>query len=254
MQVSDFGLTEEQMAECEAVLSYRFQNRELLAICLTHASGAKHRLESNERLEFLGDSILGLIVCELLYRRFPEFTEGDLTRIKSILVSRNTCAKISLQLGCERFLMVGKGLMTSERIPESVIAAVFEALIAGLYLDGGLEAARNFVERVMDPELDLATQIEHGRNFKSLLQQMSQKNFGETPAYKLLDERGPDHSKWFKVAAAIGGQWYSPAWGANKKEAEQRAAHNALFELEGKEIPHAAEDHAPPASPRDSER
>jgi ribonuclease-3 len=229
--------TTDVLAECEAVLGYNFQDRTLLFHCLTHASGAKTRLASNERLEFLGDSVLGLIVCEMLFKRFPEATEGELTRIKSILVSRTTCAKISLQLGCDRLIFVGKGLKVSERVPESVVAAVFESLIAGVYLDGGLEPARQLIERVMDPEIDLTTQQDHGRNFKSLLQQYSQKNLGATPIYKLLDQRGPDHSKWFKVAATIGQHAYAPAWGANKKEAEQRAAHNALFELEGKIIP-----------------
>lgn len=233
--------TTDVLAECEAVLGYNFQDRTLLFHCLTHASGAKTRLASNERLEFLGDSVLGLIVCEMLFKRFPEATEGELTRIKSILVSRTTCAKISLQLCCDRLIFVGKGLKVSERVPESVIAAVFESLIAGVYLDGGLEPARQLIERVMDPEIDLTTQQDHGRNFKSLLQQHAQKSLGATPVYKLLDQRGPDHSKWFKVAASIGQHMYTPAWGANKKEAEQRAAHNALFELEGKVIPNHAD-------------
>lgn len=234
-------LSPNALTECQTVLGYTFRNQLLLVNCLTHASGARHRLESNERLEFLGDSILGMIVCEMLYRKFPEYTEGELTRIKSILVSRSTCAKLSLQMGCERFLFVGKGLRTSERVPESVVAAALESLIAGIYLDGGLEPARIFVERLMEPEIDLATELEHGRNFKSLLQQYAQKCLGETPIYKLLDERGPDHSKWFKVTASIGSMLYIPAWGANKKEAEQRAAHNALYELQGKEIPHIHE-------------
>lgn len=235
--------TDDVLAECEAVLGYNFQKRTLLFHCLTHASGAKTRLDSNERLEFLGDSVLGLIVCEMLFKRFPEATEGELTRIKSILVSRTTCAKISLQMGCDRLIFVGKGLKVSERVPESVIAAVFESLIAGVYLDGGLEPARQLIERVMDPEIDLTTQQDHGRNFKSLLQQHAQKILGATPVYKLLDQRGPDHSKWFKVAATIAHHVYAPAWGANKKEAEQRAAHNALFELEGKVIPNHADTH-----------
>jgi ribonuclease-3 len=232
------GITEEVREECELALGYRFQNRDLLQICLTHASGAKHRLASNERLEFLGDAVLGLVVCEMLYHRFPESTEGELTRIKSILVSRTTCAKISETLGCETFLLLGKGLSTHEKIPASVIAAVFESLIAGVYLDGGLEAARTLIERLMEPELELTVQLEHGRNFKSLLQQHAQKISGTTPIYRLLDEKGPDHSKCFKVAAIIGLEAYPAAWGPNKKEAEQRAAHNALHVLQSKDVPY----------------
>jgi ribonuclease-3 len=233
--------TEEMLQLCEAALEYQFVNRELLRNCLTHASGANHRLASNERLEFLGDAILGCVICEILYRQFPEDTEGELTRIKSIVVSRSTCAKISEAIGLPKSLLLGKGLSVNDRVPMSVAAAVFESLIAGVYLDGGLGAAQRVIERVMGPEIELAGGVEHGRNFKSLLQQFAQKNFGETPVYRLLDEKGPDHSKCFKVTALIGPQAYHPAWGANKKGAEQRAAQNALYELEGKPIPHSTE-------------
>ena len=233
--------TEEMLQLCEAALEYQFVNRELLRNCLTHASGANHRLASNERLEFLGDAILGCVICEILYRQFPEDTEGELTRIKSIVVSRTTCAKISEAIGLPKSLLLGKGLSINDKVPMSVAAAVFESLIAGVYLDGGLGAAQRVIERVMGPEIELAGGVEHGRNFKSLLQQFAQKNFGETPVYRLLDEKGPDHSKCFKVTALIGPQTYHPAWGANKKAAEQRAAQNALYELEGKPIPHSTE-------------
>jgi ribonuclease-3 len=234
----ELELTDEMLQLCEAALDYRFENRDLLRNCLTHASGANHRLASNERLEFLGDAILGAVVCEMLYLRFPEEPEGELTRIKSIVVSRNTCAKISETLSLPKYLLLGKGLSVNEMVPMSVAAAVFESLVAGVYLDGGLEAARRLIERELGPEIELAGGVDHGRNHKSLLQQYAQKMFGETPIYRLLDEKGPDHSKCFKVAALIGQQTYHPAWGANKKAAEQRAAQNALYELEGKPIPH----------------
>lgn len=233
--------SEEMLQQCEAALEYKFTNRDLLRNCLTHASGAEHRLASNERLEFLGDAIMGAVVCEMLYHRFPEEPEGELTRIKSIVVSRSTCAKISESLALPRFLVLGKGLSINETVPMSVAAAAFESLTAGVYLDGGLEAARRLIERLMGPEIELAGGVEHGRNYKSLLQQYAQKLFGATPVYRLLDEKGPDHSKCFKVAALIGQQAYQPAWGANKKAAEQRAAQNALYELEGKPVPHVAE-------------
>jgi len=227
--------------QCELALGYRFQGRELLQTCLTHASSANHRLASNERLEFLGDSILGLIVCEVLFQRFPEETEGELTRIKSIVVSRSTCAKISESLALPKYMLLGKGLSLNETVPASVAAAVFESLVAGVYLDGGLDAAREMVLRLMQPEIDLAAGFDHGRNYKSLLQQHTQKHRGETPVYRLLDEKGPDHSKCFKVAAQVGAALYPAAWGMNKKEAEQRAAQNALFAFEGRQPPHPAE-------------
>jgi ribonuclease-3 len=233
--------TDEMLQQCEAALGYQFANRDLLRNCLTHASGANHRLASNERLEFLGDAIMGAVICEMLYKLFPEETEGELTRIKSIVVSRSTCAKVSEAMGLPKSLLLGKGLSINETVPMSVAAAAFESLVAGLYLDGGLAAAQRVIERVMGPEIELAGGVEHGRNYKSLLQQYAQKMFGETPIYRLLDEKGPDHSKCFKVAALIGQQSYHPAWGANKKAAEQRAAQNALYELEGKPVPHTAD-------------
>ena len=238
---SDDTSFDDMLDECEAILEYRFNDRELLKRCLTHASIAKTRLASNERLEFLGDAILGAIVCENLYHRFPDFPEGELTRIKSVVVSRHICAAVSEKLGLDRFLFLGKGLSTHEQVPLSIMAAVFESLIAGVYLDGGMQAARQFVERLMTPEIDRVTQAGHMRNYKSLLQQLAQKTFGQTPVYRLLDEKGPDHSKCFFVSAVIGTRTYPAAWGASKKEAEQGAAENALSEIQGTEIPNVAE-------------
>ncbi len=221
---------------CQARVGYAFHDKSLLKSALTHASGADHRLASNERLEFLGDSILGAIVCESLFHRYPAYLEGELTRIKSIVVSRQTCARISEGLQMQDFLILGKGMTTSPTVPSSVLADVFESLVAAIYLDGGNEAARAFVERHLDPEIEAAVGGELGGNYKSLLQQFAQRQHGVTPVYQLLDEKGPDHSKCFKIAAQVGASRYQPAWGRNKKEAEQRAARNALSELEG-EIP-----------------
>ena len=191
----EVDLTDEMLQQCEAALEYCFLNRDLLRNCLTHASGADHRLNSNERLEFLGDAILGAVVCEMLYHRFPEETEGELTRIKSIVVSRSTCAKLSERLALPKFLLLGKGLSINEMVPMSVAAAVFESLTAGVYLDGGLEAARRLIERVMGPEIELAGGVDHGRNHKSLLQQYAQKMFGETPVYHQFCSRRLTSSK-----------------------------------------------------------
>lgn len=229
---------EEKLDRCEAALQYRFGDRDLLERCLTHASVARTRLASNERLEFLGDAILGAVVCEMLFERFPEATEGELTRLKSILVSRNTCARVVAKLGLDESLLLGKGLTIHESVPESIQAAVFESLVAGVYLDGGLEAARQFVEEALEDEVAEVTALSQSQNYKSLLQQLAQKTFGETPEYRLLDEKGPDHAKCFKVAAIVGSRSFSSAWGASKKEAEQRAAHNALCEIEGEEAPY----------------
>jgi ribonuclease-3 len=226
---------------CEEVLGYRFKDATFLREALTHASGADHRLVSNERLEFLGDAILGAIVCELLFRKFPEYLEGDLTRIKSVVVSRQTCAKISRKLGFDEFLVLGKGMGSQDETPSSVLADVFESLIGAIYLDGGMEAAKRFILQHIEAEIDLAVGGQGGINYKSNLQQVAQRQFGETPTYLLLDEKGPDHSKCFKISAQIGRQRYAPAWGRNKKDAEQRAAMNALSQLAGEPIPFASD-------------
>jgi ribonuclease-3 len=222
------------VVECQRRIGYTFRDPAVLVSALTHASGAQHRLASNERLEFLGDAILGFLVCETLFRTFPESLEGDLTRIKSVVVSRETCSRISEQLGLEMFLIVGKGLSTPTRaVPTSVLSDLFESLVAAIYLDGGLDAVRPLVDRMLAPEIEKVASGELGSNHKSLLQQWAQRDYGITPTYEVLEETGPDHSKSFRVSAQIGGRRYTPAWGRNKKEAEQRAASNALGELRG---------------------
>jgi ribonuclease-3 len=226
------------LAGCEEALQYTFQDRTLLERCLTHASVARTRLESNERLEFLGDAILGASICDILYRQFPEETEGEMTRIKSAVVSRNTCAKLSQELGLDRFLMLGKGLGGYQSVPSSVMAAVFESIVAGIYLDGGYAAAFSFIRRTVQSEIERIVASVHGDNFKSLLQQYVQKTQAEPPVYALLDEKGPDHSKCFEIAVTLGDRQFVSAWGPNKKVAEQRAAENAWCELHGLPVPH----------------
>lgn len=229
------------LENCERRIGYTFSDKSLLRSSLTHASGAEHRLASNERLEFLGDAILGAVVCELLFHQFPEFLEGDLTKLKSIVVSRQTCARISESLGMQDFLILGKGMSSHPTIPSSLLADVFESLIAAIYLDGGDPAAREFISHYVIPEIELAAGGELGGNYKSLLQQLAQREHGTTPTYHLLDEKGPDHSKCFKISAQIGSTRYQPAWGRNKKEAEQRAARNALSELNHETPPYPSD-------------
>lgn len=223
--------SDERFRKCQATLGHSFTNTELLIQSLTHASIARTRLESNERLEFLGDAIMGTVVCEFLFEAFPDYPEGELTRIKSSVVSRHTCARLSRALGIGECLLLGKGLAVHERIPDSILAASFESVVAALYLDGGWDAARRFLIKSLSGEIEKIAQSAHGQNYKSQLQQFAQKEFSETPVYRLLDEKGPDHSKCFQVAAAIGTRLYAPAWGQSKKEAEQQAAQNALKEL-----------------------
>ncbi|MCA9080075.1 MAG: ribonuclease III [Planctomycetaceae bacterium] len=234
-------LTDHMLAELEEKLRYQFSDKPLLRRCMTHASAAPTRLESNERLEFLGDSILGAVVCEVLFARFPESPEGELTRIKSVVVSRDTCAEVFESLDLMPYLILGRGITVNRSIPRSVLATVFEALVGGIVLDGGYEAAKTFLVDVMDASITAAAESSTGVNFKSLLQQHTQKQFGATPTYKVQDEKGPDHSKCFCIAAVLNERIFTPAWGASKKAAEQRAAENALAELDDLNPPHPAE-------------
>src|SRR5438067_1513897 len=156
--------------ECQRATGYSFKQPEMLRAALTHASGANTRLASNERLEFLGDAVLGLVTCEQLFQRFPEYQEGDLTKIKSVVVSRRTCARISRLLNLGEFLFLGKGMIIHAVVPANLLADVFESLVAAIYLDGGLEAASRFILKYLEPEIDQVVEESHGGNFKSLLQ------------------------------------------------------------------------------------
>jgi ribonuclease-3 len=219
------------LSACQDRIGYRFRNGELLRSALTHASSAGTRLESNERMEFLGDSVLGLVICEELYQRLPHAMEGELTKIKSAVVSRRICAQVAESLGLGEWLTIGHGIEGGEQIPKSLLAAVLEAMVAAVYLDGGFEAARQFVLTHMSEPLRAAIDSEHQFNYKSQLQQHAQRHLSATPHYELLDEKGPDHSKCFEVAVVIGGRQFPSAWGPSKKEAEQKAARSALVML-----------------------
>lgn len=227
----------ELLEECQKAIEYRFQRVELLQAALTHTSGANTRLASNERLEFLGDAILCFVTCEQLYQRFPEYEEGDLTKIKSAVVSRRTCANLSKKLNLGAYLHLGRGMNVLADVPASLLADVFESMIAAIYLDGGLEPAKEFILEHIRPEIEALAENSHGGNFKSMLQQVAQRDFGSTPIYELLDEKGPDHSKCFKIAAVINHYRYPGAWGRNKKEAEQKAAMNALAQINDEKLP-----------------
>jgi len=227
----------EILEECQETIGYRFRRLDLLRSALTHTSGADTRLSSNERLEFLGDAVLGLVTVEQLYLRFPEYQEGDLTKIKSAVVSRRTCARISKAMSLGDFLFLGKGMYVDTGMPGNLLADVYESMVGAIYLDGGLEAAREFILRYVGPEIEQVAEAAHAGNYKSLLQQVAQREFNETPLYQLLDEKGPDHSKCFKVAAVIGRYHHPAAWGRTKKEAEQKAAMNALAHVNGDPVP-----------------
>ncbi|MCX7665773.1 MAG: ribonuclease III [Gemmataceae bacterium] len=222
--------------ECEKSIGYSFSSPKLLVEALTHPSGATHNQPQFERLEFLGDAVLGFLVVDWLYRNYPQYQEGEMTQIKSSVVNRSSCAEYSRFLGLNQFLRLGRGL-DPNRLPENILADVFESLIGALYLDGGMTAVSQFLERFLPKAIEKAIQDLGTSNHKSRLQQLVQQNGLPLPKYVILDEQGPDHARSFKIAVIIRGRRYPAAWGPNKKIAEARAAQNALAIIEQKEVP-----------------
>jgi ribonuclease-3 len=225
-------MDEEALKQIEQIIDYKFSDKRLLSKALTHSSAVDDRLLSNERLEFLGDSVLAVVICQALFERFPNYLEGDLTKIKSKLVSREMCARVSGRLGLQKALKVGKGMVSNRALSGSLAAGVLETIIGAMYLDGGLDPARNFILKIFGPLIERADAEQVQGNFKSLLQQFSQEQFNATPSYVLLDEKGPDHNKCFELGVVIKDRHFPSAWGTNKKEAEQKAALNALVEMD----------------------
>ncbi|MGA2094552.1 MAG: ribonuclease III [Sedimentisphaerales bacterium] len=224
-------MDETVLQQIEQIIGYKFSNRALLAEAFTHASAVDSRAKSNERLEFLGDSVLALVICRNIFDRSPGYLEGDLTKMKSMLVSRGTCARITREMGIHKFLKVGKGMAGSHSLGFSLAAGLLEAVIAAICIDGGFDAAKNFILSRFGSLIEKADVVQVQGNFKSLLQQHSQQHFNITPVYEVLDEKGPDHNKCFEVQAVINDRHFPSAWGTNKKEAEQKAALNALIDI-----------------------
>ena len=237
-------MSPELRERAEQILGHKFKNPNLLREALTHASIADNRLDSNERMEFLGDAVLDLVICEALYHKFPQYQEGDLTKVKSAVVSRRTCAEVANETGLTDLLIIGKGISSRNMMPSSLAAAVYESIVAAVYLDGGFEVVKDYVLRTMTAKLEEIASNAHQQNFKAVLQQHAQKVLGSTPMYELLDEKGPDHSKCFEVCVCIDGRRFTSAWGPNKKMAEQKAALLALEEMgvmEAEEVDEAIE-------------
>lgn len=224
-------MNEKTLEQLQELLSYQFTNKSHLIEAMTHSSYADHRLESNERLEFLGDSVLALTICKRLFDQFPDYLEGDLTKIKSMLVSRKICAKVAGKLQLQNFTLVGKGMDKTRAMSGSIAAGTLEAVIAAIYLDGGFDSAADFILRTFGAMIDKCNAEQHQENFKSMLQQHSQQTTNQTPSYELLDEKGPDHNKCFEISVVIGRQRFPGAWGITKKEAEQKAAKTTLIQL-----------------------
>ncbi|MFY9269931.1 MAG: ribonuclease III [Candidatus Manganitrophaceae bacterium] len=218
----------------EKRLSYLFKApKRLLHQALTHKSflneAKDEMLEDNERLEFLGDAVLDLIISETLVARFPDAPEGDLSKMKSRVVSEGTLAQVAREIGLGQHLYIGKGEeRTLGREKNSLLANALEALIAAVYLDGGIDPARELVMREFEQPLRELTRPEVTIDYKTDLQELCQKEFGSLPSYQVIGETGPDHRKSFEVEIRIQGTPRAVAEGRSKKEAEQNAARIAL--------------------------
>jgi ribonuclease III len=227
----------------QGVLEYVFKDQALLCEALTHRSFSQNHPQAagphNERLEFLGDAVLGLVVSESLAATFPCCTEGELSKIKAGLISRSTLAKSAGRLRLGQWLRIGRGEeVTKGREKSSLLANALEAIIGAVYLDGGLDSVRAFIQKALAPEfsaLQNSPVSSVGWDGKSRLQEWAHKQFGTSPQYRLVHESGPDHQKIFAVTVEVQGNIMGQGEGRTKKEAEQRAAAQAM-ELAGRDV------------------
>ena len=228
-----------QFDSLEGRLQYEFRDLGLLEHALTHKSKTAEDpsggVIDNESLEFLGDAVLGFVTADLLYREFPEFSEGAKSKAKAALVSTTSLAELSRRLGLGDDLLLGRGEeKTGGREKPALLADVFEAVIAAIYLDGGIDAARAFVETQLQPLLPGVRQATFGRDYKSTLQERLQARGLPLPAYRVIGETGPDHDKAFAVDVVAEGRVLASGHGRTKKDAEQEAARLALDKLDEK--------------------
>jgi len=219
----------------EEKLKYSFNDRALLLMALSHSSYANENksagLMSNERLEFLGDSVLGQVVASHLYLSYPKMPEGQMTRLRAELVCEQSLFEVARTLELGQYIKLGKGEEnTGGRARESILADAVEALIAALYLDGGLPVAKSFIERYILSNLDFA-ETHTLSDYKTALQEYVQRKAGQTLAYELLSESGPDHKKSFTMQVRLNDTVIGTGHGHTKKEAEQYAAKNGLEEI-----------------------
>jgi ribonuclease III len=218
------------LARLQERLGVRFKNIAYLKQALTHRSAAADNPhESNERLEFLGDSVVGVVISENLYRLFPAYSEGDLAKSKAYVVSETALADAALALGLEEFVQMSPGEQASGgRRRRSILADAFEALIAAIFLDSGIQKARRVVRSALKEAMVTVAADQHRRDYKSALQERTQARARRAPDYRIIEEQGRDHDKTFLVQALVGDQIIGEGSGKSKKEAEQSAAQNAL--------------------------
>ena len=220
--------------DLETAIGYRFHNITLLQNALTHSSYANERwhdsLKSNERLEFLGDSILGMVVAEHLYRNFPNRPEGELTRMRADMVCERALARVAEQISLGQHLLLGNGEeQGGGRGRDSILADAVESVIAACFLDGGMDAARGFINRFVLE--DVPVRKLRNADYKTALQELVQQKKNQVLSYELVGEEGPDHNKTFRVSVSLNGKIVGEGTGSSKKRAEQDAAHGAIQAL-----------------------
>lgn len=221
------------LSDLQRCMGYSFRNKKQLVLAITHSSYANERkdkkLLSNERLEFLGDSVLNLLISEQLYKKYPGFSEGELTKARSAIVCERSLILCANKIELSAFILLGKGEeLSGGRQRPSILADSFEAVLGAVYLDGGIDNARQFVLRVMGNIIDGAIGDNRDKDYKTRLQEMVQRHSDGKIVYELLDEFGPDHDKTFVTQVIIGGEAMGQGQGKTKKESEQRAAFMAL--------------------------
>lgn len=224
------------LSEFESIIEYHFQNIELLQKAMFHSSYTNEmdmsRLESNERLEFLGDAVLELISSEFLFKAYPNYPEGDLTKLRASLVCEPTLATVARGIDVGDYVFLGKGEeATGGRLRDSITSDALEAVIGAIYLDGGIENAKQFIEKFVLNDIE-EKQLFH--DSKTTLQEVVQGSSKGEIVYSLIKEEGPDHDKTFTVQISIGGQVTGTGEGRTKKAAEQQAAYKALLSLRQK--------------------
>ncbi|MBN4066751.1 ribonuclease III [Simkania negevensis] len=230
--MSEYQKLLDRLGEVESKVGYAFKERGLLALAFTHRSFVNEHHgfidRHNERLEFFGDSVLGVLIAEHLYLQYPEYPEGELSLKRSALVDASACMKYVEKLGVEVYLLLGRGeQLNGARGRESILSDLFEALMGAIYLDGGLEASRKFLFGNFQKEIEEILDTPIG-NWKSLLQNYTQGKFRKTPCYIVLSEEGPDHCKEFCISVSLDGRELGRGMGTSKKEAQQSAAFQAL--------------------------
>lgn len=240
MKDSHDCLRGQELQSFQELINYSFRNVKLLDEALTHKSFVHEKLREktghNQRLEFLGDALLGMVISEYLYRRFPQHLEGKLSKMKSVLVKGSLLVHKAKEIRLGEYLLLSKGEeSTGGRNRTSLLADGFEALIGSVYLDGGLSACRHFILDRLRPELEGLELEEAGeRDYKSSLQEYSQAEFGQVPAYQVVSTQGPSHRRTFEVAVSLKRRVYGKGKGGTKKSAEQQAARETLEKLKGK--------------------